>query len=91
MTTAASHLSRRSAHRRDELVRELASLFLDEGFLEFGIGDLATRLQCSRSTLYTVASSKEQIVLAALRHFFREATTRIEDKVAREGDLGERL
>lgn len=91
MTTGVPELSRRSARRRDELVRAITDLFLDEGFLDFGIGDLASRLQCSRSTLYTVAASKEQIVLTALRHFFRDATARVEDKVAREDDLGARL
>lgn len=91
MTTVAPQLSQRSARRRDELLLQITGLFLEEGFLDFGIGDLATRLQCSRSTLYTVAASKEQIVLAALRHFFRDATARIEHKVAGEADLGARL
>jgi len=91
MATVASQSSPRSARRREELLASIVDLFLDEGFLEFGIGDLATRLRCSRSTLYVVAASKEQIVLAALRHFFRNAAARIEEKVANEPDLGARL
>ncbi|MEU9884551.1 TetR/AcrR family transcriptional regulator [Sphaerisporangium sp. NPDC051011] len=69
----------------------MTELFLAEGFLQFGIGDLAARLRCSRSTLYLVASSKEQIFLAAVRHFFRRATTRIETLVANDPSPRSRL
>ncbi|HEY0951684.1 TetR/AcrR family transcriptional regulator [Nocardioides sp.] len=76
---------------RHRLLDELIELFLAEGFLEFGIGDLAARLRCSRTTIYRVAETKEQVVLAAIRGFFRRATTRIEDRVAAEPDPGARL
>jgi len=81
----------RAARRREELLDALTELFLTDGFLELGVGDLAARLRCSRSTLYLVAQSKEQIVLAVLRHFFRGAADRIEAEVAREPDAGLRL
>ena len=77
--------------RRDELLDELIELFLAEGFLELGVGDLAARLRCSRSTIYQVAPSKEQLVLAAIRGFFRRAAERIETRVAAEPDPGARL
>lgn len=64
---------------------------LAEGFLEFGVGDLAARLRCSRSTIYQIAQSKEQIVLAAVQGFFRRAAERVEAQVAREADPGARL
>jgi AcrR family transcriptional regulator len=76
---------------RPQLLDELIELFLAEGFLEFGIGDLAARLRCSRSTIYRVAETKEQVVLAAVRGFFRRATERIEAQVAAEPDPGARL
>ena len=76
---------------RHELLDELVELFLAEGFLELGVGDLAARLRCSRSTIYQVAASKEQIVLAAVRAFFRRAAERIEAQVAGEPDPGARL
>lgn len=79
------------ASRRDEVLDQLVELFLAEGFLQFGVGDLAARLRCSRTTLYLVASSKEQVVLAAVRAYFRRAAERIEAKVASEPDLGRRL
>jgi AcrR family transcriptional regulator len=81
----------RTSGRRDELLASLTDLFLAEGFLEFGVGELAARLRCSRSTLYVVAQSKEQIVLGVLRHFFRGAAERIEARVAVEPDPGLRL
>jgi AcrR family transcriptional regulator len=77
--------------RRDELLDELIDLFLAEGFRSFGIGDLAARLRCSRSTIYLVAASKEQVVLAAVRAFFRRAAERIEAQVELEPDPGARL
>jgi AcrR family transcriptional regulator len=76
---------------RHQLLDELIELFLAEGFLEFGVGDLAARLRCSRTTIYQIAASKEQIVLAAIRGFFRRAAERIETQVEAEPDLGARL
>ena len=77
--------------RRDQLLDELIELYLAEGFRAFGVGDLAARLHCSRTTVYLVAGSKEQIVLAAVRAFFRRAAERIEAQVEREPDPGARL
>lgn len=76
---------------RHQLLDELIELFLAEGFLELGIGDLAARLRCSRTTIYQVADSKEQVVLTAVRGFFRRAAERIEAQVAAEPDPGARL
>lgn len=77
--------------RRDDVLADLVRLYLAEGFASWAIGDLATRLRCSRSTLYTVAGSKEQIVVAAVRVFFRDATARVERRVAAEPGPSRRL
>jgi AcrR family transcriptional regulator len=77
--------------RRTQLLDELVELFLAEGFLGFGVGDLAARLRCSRTTLYLVAPSKEQVVRAVVRRYFQRAAGRIEARVAAEPDAGERL
>src|SRR5689334_6273102 len=77
--------------RDEELLDELIALYLEHGFLAFGVGDLATRLRCSRTTLYAIATSKEQIVLTAIRGYFRRAADRIEARVAAEPDQGLRL
>jgi AcrR family transcriptional regulator len=80
-----------SEERRAVVLDQLVELFLAEGFLRFGIGDLAARLRCSRTTLYLVATSKEQIIRAAVRRYFRRAADRIEALVDAEPDPGARL
>jgi AcrR family transcriptional regulator len=77
--------------RSEEILDQLIELYLAEGFLAFGMGDLATRLRCSRSTLYLVASSKEQIIATAVRRYFRRAAERLEARVETEPDTGLRL
>ncbi len=77
--------------RHDEILEALIDLYLEHGFLAFGVGDLAARLRCSRTTLYAVAPSKEQLVITAVRAYFRRAAERIEERVAAEPDEGLRL
>jgi AcrR family transcriptional regulator len=76
----------RGPARRAQILDGLVGLFLAAGFLEFSVEDLAERLQCSKSTLYAVAPSKEQLIAAVVRDFFRGATERIEARLAREAD-----
>ena len=68
--------------RRTELFDTLIELFLAEGFAHLTLDDIAARLRCSKSTLYTLADSKEQLVRAATVHFFRRATDDVEREVA---------
>lgn len=79
------------AERRASVVRQLEELLLREGFSGLTVDSMAARLQCSKSTLYAVASSKEQLVAAAIRNFFREATERIERRIAGIEDPRERI
>jgi AcrR family transcriptional regulator len=64
------------------LFDELVTLFLSEGFADLTLDDIAARLHCSKSTLYTLAPSKEQLVHGAAVHFFKQATETIEKRVA---------
>lgn len=64
--------------RRMELLESLEALFLAEGFEHLTVNDLAGRLQCSKSTLYNLAPSREQLVLTVVKHFFRKAAATIE-------------
>ncbi len=74
------------------MLREaLVELFLAEGFTQFGVEDLSSRLRCSKSTLYAIASSKEQLFTAVVLEFFRRAADRVEERVAAEADPRERL
>jgi AcrR family transcriptional regulator len=64
--------------RQAELLDQLEALFLADGFARFTLDDLAVRLRCSKSTLYALAGSKEQLALRVIRHFFRKATVAVE-------------
>ncbi len=77
--------------RRVELFDQLTALFLDEGFAHLTLDDIAARLHCSKSTLYTLAGSKEQLVRAATVHFFRGATERVEAAIVDVEGISARL
>lgn len=68
----------RTSVRREAVLRELVDLFLAEGFAALSLDDLAARLRCSKSTLYALAPSKEQLIVAVVRDFFRRATDEVE-------------
>lgn len=72
--------------RRDELLASIEDIFLAEGFTSVTVDDLTKRLRCSKATLYSVASTKEQLVIAATKHFFSTAAEGIEEVVAHEPD-----
>ncbi|MFW0795940.1 TetR/AcrR family transcriptional regulator [Gordonia sp. CPCC 205515] len=77
--------------RRDDLFDRLLDLVLAEGFAGLGVADLATRLRCSKSTLYTLAGSKEQLVTKTVTHFFRRATDTVEASVAQAPTAREKV
>lgn len=83
--------STRGSARRAEILDGLRQIFLAEGFLQFSLDDLASKLQCSKSTLYSVAPSKEQLVAAVVRDFFRRATDRVDKVVADTKDPIDRI
>jgi len=73
------------------LVERLIEVFLDQGFADLGVADLAALLRCSKTTLYAVAGSKEQIIVAVVRAFFRRAAERVEARLAEVDDPRERI
>ncbi|MGH3862881.1 TetR/AcrR family transcriptional regulator [Actinokineospora sp.] len=77
--------------RQAALLEELLALFLREGFAESTLDDFAARLHCSKSTLYALAPSKEQLARKVVGHFFRGATERIEKDVAAARDARDRV
>jgi AcrR family transcriptional regulator len=77
--------------RREELLSQIQDLVLAEGFARLTADDLAARLQVSKSTLYAISSSKEYLVTTAIRHFFRDATAHMEQRVAGIADPAERI
>lgn len=68
--------------RRAELFDALVQLFLARGFAHLTLDEIASRLRCSKSTLYTLANSKDDLVQAVTVHFFRSATAEVEAAVA---------
>ncbi|MBY6365256.1 TetR/AcrR family transcriptional regulator [Rhodococcoides corynebacterioides] len=85
-----------SAHataRRAELFDAVVALFLADGFAHLTLDEIAGRLRCSKSTLYTLAPSKDELVVAAVRHFFRAATDAVDaaDRTAASDAGGERV
>ncbi|MFE9101720.1 TetR/AcrR family transcriptional regulator [Actinomadura geliboluensis] len=81
----------RAARRREALIGRLMDVFLDRGFAELSVADLAALLRCSKSTLYAVAASREQIIVAVVRAFFRRATERVEAALDPAADPRERV
>ncbi|MFJ2668168.1 TetR/AcrR family transcriptional regulator [Nocardia fluminea] len=77
--------------RRTELFDELVDLFLAEGFAHLTLDTITARLRCSKSTLYTLARSKEQLVTAATVHFFKRATGDVEASVDAVSGARERV
>jgi AcrR family transcriptional regulator len=86
MTTAVTPAETGLTRRQAELLDQLEELFLAEGFARFTLEDLALRLRCSKSTLYALAGSKEQLSLRVIRHFFRKATGAVEAQTVTETD-----
>ena len=74
----------KSARRREELIERIIELFLEEGFADLSLDDIARELHCSKSTLYAIAKSKEQIIVAVVRAFFRRAALRVESRLRRD-------
>ncbi|PXY30932.1 TetR/AcrR family transcriptional regulator [Prauserella muralis] len=86
MPANQSRARRQPTARQRALLRELEELFLAEGFVEFTLDDLAARLRCSKSTLYALAASKEQLAVKVVAHFFKGAAERIEQRIEGIGD-----
>jgi len=78
-------------HRQRDLFDGLQALFLAEGFRHLSLDDLATRLRCSKTTLYALAPSKEQLAVAVVSHYFKGATERVEAQIADVADVRLRI
>jgi len=61
--------------RREQLLDQLQSLILKEGFCHLRVGTLADRLHCSRSTLYKLAPSKEDLIRLVVKRYMGAVLT----------------
>lgn len=73
---------RMTDERRDDLLDALLDLVLDDGFGSLTMDSLAAHVRCSKTTLYTLGSTKESLVAALYRRFFRQATAAIDVRIA---------
>lgn len=79
------------ARPREELLDDLVALFLAEGFSHLTLAQLAARLRCSKTTLYGLGRSKEQLTANALKQFFRLAADAVEARTAAASDPADRI
>ena len=88
---STSALTEQLTTRQRQRVDELVDLFLAEGFVHLTLDDLASRLGCSKRTLYALADSKEQLAVRTVRSFFRRSTEQVEAAIARTRSPATRL
>ena len=82
---------RRRTARQLDLLDRLVVLMAEEGFSQFTLDDLAERLRCSKTTLYALASSKQELVVEVVKQYFRSAVSSVETRVADESDPSARV
>lgn len=81
----------RRTRRQEDLLVRLVALMTVEGFARFTLDDLAARMRCSKTTLYAVAASKQELVVEVVKHYFRGAQAAVEQRVAAESDPAARV
>ena len=57
--------------RHDAILAELEDIFLVEGFRDVNVSELASRLRCSKRTLYEIAPSKQELFLLVMDRWLR--------------------
>ena len=74
--------ARRRTARQVDLLDRLVALLAAEGFSHLTLDDLAERLRCSKTTLYALAPTKQQLVVEVVKQYFRAAVPAVEARVA---------
>ena len=77
--------------RQSEVFQRLIALTLERGFAGYTLEQAAIVLRCSKSTIYALAGSREQLIRAVVVAFFRHAAERVEERVAAEADPVRRI
>lgn len=72
-------------------MEQISTEFLAEGFTSISVDELARRLHRSKTTIYSLAPTKEQLVVAVTKRFFRLATAKIEETISAVDDPGRRI
>lgn len=80
-----------SPERREEILQSLEDIVLSEGFAALSSDEIARRLQCSKATLYAVASSREQLIIQTFERAFRRRVAAVAERVARATGARDRI
>ncbi len=72
--------------RQSDVFHRLVALTLDYGFSRYTLEQAAAALRCSKTTIYALAGSREQLIRSVVVSFFRDAAERVEHRVAEETD-----
>ncbi|WP_353809412.1 TetR/AcrR family transcriptional regulator [Agromyces sp. SYSU T00194] len=83
--------SARRTSRQDDLYRRLGELYLRRGFLALTVDETASELRCSKSTIYALAPTREELLRQVVLDYFRRAADMIETRVADHEDPVDRL
>lgn len=82
---------RSTTQRQAKVLADLETLFLDEGFRGLTVQELATRLRCSRRTLYDLAPSKDELVLLVIDRLLQRIGRQAMDEMRQLDDPRERI
>lgn len=77
--------------RQVALLDDLETLFTEEGFRHLTIGDMAARTHSSRRTLYSISSSKEELVLVVVDRFFNTMGKDARQRATQVEDIGDKI
>ena len=77
--------------RHREVLDQLESLFLAEGFASVSVRELAAGVGCSRRTLYELAPSKDALVLVVLDRFLHRVGRTALDAIDPDSPVAEQL
>jgi AcrR family transcriptional regulator len=82
---------RRFSPRQEEVLDVVEAVFLREGIRGLRMGQLAAEASCSRSTLYELAPSKEDLLLLVLDRMMRRIMRRGGEAIAQAEDPVEKI
>ena len=77
--------------RHRQVLGQLESLFLSEGFAGLSVRELAAHVGCSRRTLYELAPSKDDLVLLVLDRFLQRVGRSALDSIDAEASYAEQI
>ena len=81
----------RLSARHRQVLDQLESVFLDDGFASITVAQLAAAVGCSRRTLYQLAPSKDALVLIVLDRFLHRVGRTARHAIDQDAPIAEQL